>query len=628
MSKIRSYFYRPKSAAQSEKPKRWKPLSILWAAIKRTCMVIGAMFLLSAIISTCTIMTISVGASSKAPLPDNMVLVFPLEQPISELQTKPSLFDPFPFMQPTLPSIIAALDKAKDDDRVRGVIFSFRGGTVGMAHAQELRTAILRFRESGKFTKIYAPNYADGQGGLVHYYLASAFDEIWMQPVGMLSIAGLSLEQPFAKMAMDKLGVSAQFLQREEFKSAMENFTNTDMSNENREALASILNSWAQEISNGIFTSRKIDPTRFASLINLGLFTGEEALKYNLIDRLDYADKMLPEIQKSVSGNEDDETVKLIQLGDYGSRKEVKKAVTVTSNQVVALINVSGSIVDSDKTAGRAGASEISQAIGEAIKDASVKSIIVRVNSPGGSPTASETIRRALQKARAKGKKVYISMGPVAASGGYWIAAETDRVFASQGTLTGSIGVVMGKFEASALWDKIGVNWQGPQVGANADIWSINAPFDDIALKRLNVLIDETYDAFLSRVATGRNLSPAQVRQIAKGRAYTGEQALKLNLVDELGGLETALDFAAKELGAADRYGITIKKFPKELTGVERLLQVFGQEVGVSKFLQNAIGIDENNPVAHHVSKISDELYIFGGNNPIAVYDPIAASVK
>ncbi len=284
MSKVRSYFYRPKKETEGEKPKRWKPLSILWTAIKRACMAIGAMFLLSAIISTCTLATI--GAGAKPPLPDDIVLVFPMEQNITELQTRPSLFDPFPFMQPTLSSIIIALDKAKDDPRVRGVIFSLKGGSIGLSHAQELRTAIVRFQEAGKFAKIYAPNYADGMGGLSQYYLASGFGEVWMQPVGMLSIAGLSLEQPFAKNAMEKIGVSAQFLQREEFKSAMENFTNENISQENREVLASVLNSWSSEIIQSVSTSRNLERTELTTLINLGLFTGEEALQYNLIDRL------------------------------------------------------------------------------------------------------------------------------------------------------------------------------------------------------------------------------------------------------------------------------------------------------------------------------------------------------
>ncbi|MEM7618022.1 MAG: signal peptide peptidase SppA [Pseudomonadota bacterium] len=626
MSKIRSYFYRPKSQTSPEKPKRWKPMSILWTAIKKTCMIIGSMVLLSALISTCTVATLTMsGGGANAPLPDDMVLLFSVEQNVTELQTKPTFLDPFPFRQPTLSSIILGIDKAAEDDRVRGIVFSMKGGAIGIAHAQEIREAILRFRDSGKFAKIYAPNYADGQGGMVHYYLASAFDEIWMQPVGMLSIAGLSLEQPFAKKAMDKIGVSAQFLQREEFKSAMENFTNTEMSAENREALTSILNSWTNEVQGGVAEGRKVNKQKFSQLVDLGLFTGEEALEHNLIDRLDYADRILPEIQKEATGNKDDETVKLITLGNYAAQAK-RLAATVDPKNSVALVYVSGSIVGSDKTGSRAGATEISKAINEAIRDDNVKSIVVRVNSPGGSPTASETIRRAIQKARNEGKPVYISMGSVAASGGYWIAAESDRIFATPGTLTGSIGVVMGKFEGSKLWDNLGVNWEGPQVGDNAEIWSLSQPFDKDALARLNVLIDSTYDAFLTRVAEGRKMSDTQVKQVAKGRPYTGAQALQLNLVDELGGLEVALDYAAQQLGAKDRYGINIEKFPKDLSGIEKFLELFGQEVGVSKFLEQAIGLDSE--LVKQTTKISDEFYLFTKESPIAVYDPVAASLR
>ncbi len=339
---------------------------------------------------------------------------------------------------------------------------------------------------------------------------------------------------------------------------------------------------------------------------------------------------MMPEIQALATGNPEDDTVKLVKLSDYASRIKTKKHKDGNALSSIALVNVSGSIVDSDKTGARAGATEISKAIGEAIADDSINNIVVRVNSPGGSPTASETIRRAIQKARAKGKKVIISMGPVAASGGYWIAAETDRIFASQATLTGSIGVVMGKFEASDLWQKVGINWEGPQVGANADIWSINQPFDSVALNRLNILIDETYEAFIMRVAKGRSFSPEQTREIAKGRVYTGAQALQLNLVDEIGGLENALDYAAQQIGAENRYGVLIKKFPKELNGIERFMKLLGQEVGLPQFMTAKINKNHGfeSKILKQAAQISDEMILFGGESPIAVYDPLAASVR
>ncbi|MEM8834011.1 MAG: S49 family peptidase, partial [Pseudomonadota bacterium] len=248
MSNIRSYFYRPKNTTETETPKRWNIPGIIWSAIKKTCTVLGAMILLSALMSTCAVMVANTQGGGNT-LPNDMVLVLPIEQNISETQTRPSLYDPFPFMQPTLQTITKTLHRAKTDDRVRGVVFSMKGGSVNISHAEELIDAINDFKESGKFTKIYAPSYADGAGGLVHYMLASAFDEVWMQPVGMVSIAGLNFEMPFAKNALEKVGVSAQFVKREEFKSAMENFTNENMSEQNKEMLVELLNNWSKEMT-------------------------------------------------------------------------------------------------------------------------------------------------------------------------------------------------------------------------------------------------------------------------------------------------------------------------------------------------------------------------------------------
>jgi len=247
----------------------------------------------------------------------------------------------------------------------------------------------------------------------------------------------------------------------------------------------------------------------------------------------------------------------------------------------VALIYVSGTIVETDGASGGAGADKISSTIYQAYMDKDIDAIILRVDSPGGSPSASETIRRSLVKAKEKGKKVIISMGPVAASGGYWIATDADKIYANAGTITGSIGVLMGKFEASALFEKYGVNWQGPQYGENADIWAVHKKFDTRANERMNVLIDSTYDGFLKRVAEGRDMTIGQARAVAKGRPWTGLQAKERNLVDEIGGLNVALDGTAQLLGATNRHDLNVIKMPRELNSVERLLELLGQEVSM-----------------------------------------------
>ena len=579
MKNFGSLFYKPKKNERALKTKRWNIWAILGKAIKRTCMAIGAMVLISSLISAFLLSRI---ATKSAPsLPDDIVLVFNIDEGISETQTKPSLLEPFPFMQPTLRNVIDTLEKAKDDARVRGLVVKLNGTGINIAHIQELRTAIKDFKREGKFTKIYATSYSDPMGGLSQYYLASVFDEIWMQPVGMLSISGLSMTMPFAKTAMDKLGVSAQFFQREEFKSAMENFTNSEISPSNQAALTSLLNDLSLKMLNDIAQERIIKPPLLKTHIDKGILTGQEALNARLLDRLDYGDVMLSEIRKQATGDPDDKSVELVTLSTYSQHK----AKASVKEDAVALIYVVGAIVDQAGKGGNAGADEIAQTIAEAYNDEKIKAIVVRVDSPGGSPSASETIRRALVKAKEKGKKVIISMGPVAASGGYWIATDADKIFASSGTITGSIGVIMGKFEASALFEKLGINWQGPQFGENADIFLPHKRFDDTANARMNVLIDDVYNAFITRVSQGRKLTPAQAKEVAKGRAWTGDQAIKNGLVDQIGGLNNALDDAAIMLGYSSRHDIAVVRMPRELNSVERILELFGQEVSLGKFI-------------------------------------------
>ncbi len=599
MSKIGSYFYKNKSREKEVSKKRWNIPSMIWTVLKRACMALGAMVLISTLISVFLLNKIASGSAAKA-LPNDMVLVFKIENGVTELQTQPSFLEPFPFNQPTLRHVINTLDKAKNDDRVRGLVFTLKGGGVSLSHVQELRAAIARFQESGKFTKIYASSYASGASGLAQYYLASIFDEIWMQPVGMVSVSGIDARMPFAKDLLDKVGVSGEFLQREEFKSAMENFTNSNISDENRAVLTSIFENLTEQMLGGIALDREITQEAMTDLMNKAILTGTEAVAEKLIDRLDYADVMVAEMRQTAKGDPEDETVQLVNLAAYAQSKANKKQARpkgtdkINAKNNVALIYVVGAIMDTASAQASAGADEISATITEAYEDDTIDAIVVRVDSPGGSPSASETIRRALVKAQEKGKKVIISMGPVAASGGYWLSTHADYIYATPATLTGSIGVVMGKFQAQDLWKKLGVNWEGPQIGENADIWSFNEPFDAQAMERMNILIDETYEQFLTRVSEGRGIAMENVRRFAKGRAFTGEQARNAKLVDDLGGLEDALEYTAKVLGGEDksRENLNVIKMPRDLNGVERFLSLLGQEVSLGKFLANSIGVD------------------------------------
>lgn len=583
-----SFYYTPKPKEKEIKKKRWNIPSILWKIISRTCMALGAMVLISAILGV--FLTTKLMKNAAPPLPNEMALVLKMENGVTEIASTPTLLEPFPFDQPTIRQLIDTLDKAAKDDRVKTFVLNYKGGAMSLTHIQELRPAIARFRNAGKKAIIYGSSFADGAGtGLGTYYLASSFDEIWMQPVGMLSIAGINMEMPFARQLLDKIGVTPQFFQREEYKSAMENLSNSEMSAQNREMISSIVQEFTSEMVMTISKDRGITPAQFKLQVDKGMLTGDEALEAKLIDRLDYGDVLMDEVKTAQSGS-----LEFIKFSHYANKQKMlseKAALTATNKKEIALIYIAGTIIDVSGSNAQADAGDIAAAINEATDSVTITDIIVRIDSPGGSPTASETIRRALVKAQESGKRIIVSMGPMAASGGYWIAAPADKIYALPSTLTGSIGVVMGKFELSQLFTKMGVNWENIQWGQNADMLSFTQGFDEQGTARMNALIDSTYNAFLTRVAEGRDMEVSQVRKIAKGRAWTGSQAVKIGLVDEIGGLDDALNNLAKEYNLSGKEDLKITVMPKPKSPIEQFLEAFSQQVAFGHFLKQKTGV-------------------------------------
>ncbi len=573
----RSLFPKVRSHADETPQKRWSLLGFLGRSLKRICYVLGAIMLVWIILSASVMMMI--GGSGHAPMPDKMVVVLKLEKGLSEKANTPSLMDPFPYLQPTVHQVIAQIDTAAKDTRVKGFVFSLKSGGINLSQAQELRAAIERFRATGKFTKFYTTSFADYGQGLSLYYLASAFDEVWMQPVGMLAITGVSMEMPYMRTVLDKIGATPEFLQREEYKGAMENFTDKQMSAASRETIEGIVTDYADQMVSAIAKDRKISKSVIQQYVDTGLMSGDEALKAKLIDRLDYGDVMIDEIDKTITGDADSEEEIYVPLDQYHHKEPVK------GRPQVALIQAVGTIAPGTarETSGAA-ADDIAAALYEAAEDDDIKAVLLRIDSPGGSPSASETIRRGVLKVQQKGKKVIVSMGAVAASGGYWIAAPADVIYASPATLTGSIGVVMGKVSLAQLWEKLGINWQGVSYGENSDMWSMNEPLDAQGLARMNALIDDTYDQFLSRVAEGRKMTKEQARSVAKGRAWTGAQAKERGLVDALGGQTDALDHLARELGKKSRDDLEIVVMPREKPAFEKLLELMGQQVAMGQW--------------------------------------------
>ena len=588
--RIGSLFYRSNPQQQEGARRRWHLPSILGGFLRKTCIVLGAIMLFSILLGIVAGMIVG----DKGALPDDMILTLDATQPIGETDSGRSLMSPLEANGATVQDIVATLDRAGRDERVRGLLVNFETGGVELAHIQELRAAVKRFRAAGKFAHFYTASFADLGSGIGAYYLASAFDEVWMQPVGFVTVSGLALEMPFARDVLDKVGANPEFLHREEYKSAMESFTNSEMSAPNREMMTSIVEDFAMQIAGDITRDRKIDAKTFQPLVDRGLIPADEAMKAGLVNRLGYSDLMLSAAREKVTGEEGAEEPETVSVEDYFDATLPDKPSKRVAN--VALVRVSGEIIPgSEPEPGYATGEYIAEAIHDAADDDKIKIIVVRVDSPGGSPSASETIRRALLYAKERDKKILVSMGPVAASGGYWLTVDADRIFALPSTLTGSIGVIMGKFELSRLWDKVGVNWQAISWGENATMWSMNQKLTDSERQTLNQAIDATYTSFINRVANGRGMKQDEVRKLAKGRAWTGLQAKKNGLVDEIGGLDTTLDYAVELLKVSDRSRLRIVELPEPLSPIEQLMVLLGDQVSMGKFdLAAAFGVPAN----------------------------------
>jgi protease-4 len=461
---------------------------------------------------------------------------------------------------------IAAIDAAAKDSRVTALAARLGGEPISYAHAQELRAAVRAFAEAGKPAYAFAESFSETGDPNADYLLATGFSEIWMQPSGEFGAVGILLQQPFLKGLFDKIGVQPQLDQRREYKGGADTFVATEMSAAQRETLGQLAGSLRAQLARAIAEGRKLDEGEALRLVDTGPHGGQEALKAGLIDRLSYWTDLMALL--------DEEEERAIDIADYGS------ALPAAPEQAaqIALIVASGAIVggSADPLFGEevTAADDLVEAIREAANDDEIAAILLRIDSPGGSYVASDTIWREVVRAKEK-KPVVVSMSGVAASGGYFIAAPASAILAAPGTITGSIGVYAGKFVLTGLWEKLGVTWGGVAGGANAGIWSANQPFTPEQWQKFQALLDRTYADFLAKVQEGRKLDPAKVEAAAGGRVWTGEDALKAGLVDKIGGLAEAIA-TAKELAKIEpERAAALVPFPAE----RDLFEIFTEEL-------------------------------------------------
>lgn len=469
--------------------------------------------------------------------------------------------------KPRMADVLSGLKRARQDSRVKALIVKIGGNPLGLAMVQELRQAVTHFRSSGKLTVAYGETFGEFGQGTIPYYLASAFERVYLQPSGDVGLTGIALEQRFLKGALEKLDVAYEVGQRHEYKTAANTFTQDHMTDAHRESYGRLAESILEHVVAGIAEGRRLDPGKVRELVDRGPFIGAEAVDAGLVDRLAYRDEVYDEVKKAAG-----DQAHLQFVSRYARGASMRKLPNPTADSV-ALIHGHGMIKlgRSGRSplggGGSMGSDTISAAIRAARRDPHVKAVVFRVDSPGGSYVASDTVWREVVLTR-KVKPVIVSMGDVAASGGYFVAMAADVIIAQPGTLTGSIGVLGGKAVLGGLMERVGVTTDMITEGANAAMFSSARSFSTEEWDRVNAWLDRIYDDFVGKVAEGRHLTRERAHELARGRVWTGADARERGLVDELGGLEDALGLARKRAGLAD--DAPVRTYPR-LNPLERL---------------------------------------------------------
>ncbi|MDB5431429.1 MAG: signal peptide peptidase SppA, type [Caulobacter sp.] len=551
------------------------------------------------------IIAIASSAAAKSDIPSKVVLQLDLRTKLTD-QSSGNPFAAFRGSTDSVMGIVTTLREAETDRRVKGVFVRLPEGGMPPAAADELRLAFKHFRASGK------PIWAHSQGlyasGAVicSYMLGASADQLWMQPDSSFQAVGMASEDVFLKRFFDKHAIKAEYEQRYEYKNAVNPYLYSDYTPAHRESELSWMGSIYGSAVNTAAADRKKDPAGFLKVIEAGPYSAEEALAKGLIDKVGQVREAQNAELALVGGG-----AKLLDFDDYSGQARRSERTANLGRPTIAVINAEGAIITGSGGGGSpfSGDSsiysdQISKAIYDAIDDKDVKAIVFRVSSPGGSDTASEQILSAVRAAKAAGKPVVVSMGVYAASGGYWISSQASYIVAEPTTLTGSIGVFGGKFAMGDALGHFGIDLREQHVGGDyATAFGGADAFDPSQRAAFAAWMDRIYAGFISRVAEGRHLSPDRVREIAKGRVWTGVQAKQLGLVDQIGGFYDAVDKAKSLAG---------------ITGQARLKTIGGSKSPFAAF-QRLMGGSEAS-----LRTVAAAAWIFGDPRSQAILDQMA----
>ncbi len=517
-------------------------------------------------------------------LPQDAVLSLDLTAPPADQRGVKPLLDPDP--APTLQQMLAAIERARTDPGIKALSARVGAPGFGVAEAQELAEAIRAFRESGKPAIAFAEDLGGLSDATADVAVATSFSELWLQPSGGVGYSGIALETPFFADALAELDIEAQVGQRHEFKGGIDPLVREGYSPAVRQSLQRVVDGWVEQLSATVAENRGIDPQRARALVDQGPFLAREAYQAGLVDKLGYGDEAASALDSAIGG-----TANHVSVGQYLKVAPGDEGTAKT----VALIYGVGAIGVGDEDPNPLfgergfGPHRVADALAAAREDDEIAAVLFRVESPGGAYGPSDMVRREVRRLVEAGKPVIVSMGDVAASGGYFVSLDASRIVASPGTLTGSIGVYSGKLATRDFWEGLGVRWGEISAGENAGMWSFVDRFDEGERARFEAVLDSIYDDFTGHVARARNLDPQGVEQAARGRIWLGTDAKDVGLVDALGGFSTAMAEVRSVLDLPADAPLALRLLPEPRSPFDRLLEWIDGGGGFEEFVSATV---------------------------------------
>ena len=566
-------------------------------------------------------------ASSQSSTPtvkDKSVLVFDLSMNITDSEPNSSqllqkTFSGVEENNITLRKVVETLDKAGRDQNIVGIYIdgTNANSAVGYASLKEIRQALEKFRKTGKKIIAYSTDWSEKE-----YYLSSVANQVIVNPMGAMEINGLSSQPMFLAGAFEKYGVGVQIVRVGKFKGAVEPLILNKLSPENREQTQKLLDDVWGEWRKSVGTSRNILPQKLQAIANSQPILEATAAKSNgLVDTIAYEDQVFTGLKKLTGNSEKDKTFTKISLSNYA---EVP-GKSLDSDHKIAIVYAEGEIVNGSGDEGQIGGDNFAKVFSKIRQNNQIKAVVLRINSPGGSATAAEIMQREIKLTR-QIKPVIVSMGDIAASGGYWIASDSNRIFAQANTITGSIGVFGVLFNGQKLGNNNGITWDTVKTAQYADQQTISRPKSPQELAVYQRSVNRIYNLFLERVSQGRKIPTAKVAEIAQGRVWSGTAAKQIGLVDEIGGLNVAIEYAAKQAKLGTDW--EIQEYPRVSTFPERL---FGKKLDETKA---KLGIEKtqtknSNPLINELGKLQQEIKTLQTmNDPQGIYTRLPVNFK